>query len=205
MIKLGLTGGIGSGKTTIAKKFIERGIPVLNTDLLARDMMESNETIISSMIKTFGELSYIDNKLNRKYIADIVFNDSKQLGLLNKITHPIVRQEIIKWMDSQTTNFCVVESAIMFNSDLYTIFDELICVTAYKETRIERIIKRDNCNREQALARIDKQISQEEMMSKCKFIILNNSEESDYLNLDNQIRRILTMLEYEILPSNSQN
>ena len=205
MIKLGLTGGIGSGKTTIAKKFIERGIPVLNTDLLARDMMESNETIISSMIKTFGELSYIDNKLNRKYIADIVFNDSKQLGLLNKITHPIVRQEIIKWMDSQTTNFCVVESAIMFNSDLYTIFDELICVTAYKKNRINRIIKRDNCNREQALARIDKQISQEEMMSKCKFIILNNSEESDYLNLDNQIRRILTMLEYEILPSNSQN
>ena len=205
MIKLGLTGGIGSGKTTIAKKFIERGIPVLNTDLLARDMMESNETIISSMIKTFGELSYIDNKLNRKYIADIVFNDSKQLGLLNKITHPIVRQEIIKWMDSQTTNFCVVESAIMFNSDLYTIFDELICVTAYKKNRINRIIKRDNCNREQALARMDKQISQEEMMNKCKFIILNNSEESDYLNLDNQIRRILTMLEYEILPSNSQN
>ena len=202
MIKLGLTGGIGSGKTTIAKKFIERGIPVLNTDLLARDMMESNETIISSMIKTFGELSYIDNKLNRKYIADIVFNDSKQLGLLNKITHPIVRQEIIKWMDSQTTNFCVVESAIMFNSDLYTIFDELICVTAYKKNRINRIIKRDNCNREQALARMDKQISQEEIISKCRFTIVNDST---LLTTDAQIRGILTMLEYEILPSNSQN
>ena len=202
MIKLGLTGGIGSGKTTIAKKFIERGIPVLNTDLLARDLMESNETIMSSMIKTFGELSYIDNKLNRKYIADIVFNDSKQLDLLNKITHPIVRQEIIKWMDSQTTNFCVVESAIMFNSDLYTIFDELICVAAYKKTRIERIIKRDNCSKEQALARMDKQISQEEMISKCRFTIVN---ESTLLTTDAQIRMILTMLEYEILPSNSQN
>ena len=202
MIKLGLTGGIGSGKTTIAKKFIERGIPVLNTDLLARDLMESNETIMSSMIKTFGELSYIDNKLNRKYIADIVFNDSKQLDLLNKITHPIVRQEIIKWMDSQTTNFCVVESAIMFNSDLYTIFDELICVVAYKETRIERIIKRDNCSKEQALARMDKQISQEEMISKCRFTIVNDST---LLTTDAQIRMILTMLEYEILPSNSQN
>ena len=202
MIKLGLTGGIGSGKTTIAKKFIERGIPVLNTDLLARDLMESNETIMSSMIKTFGELSYIDNKLNRKYIADIVFNDSKQLGLLNKITHPIVRQEIIKWMDSQTTNFCVVESAIMFNSDLYTIFDELICVAAYKETRIERIIKRDNCSKDQALARMDKQISQEEMISKCRFTIVNDST---LLTTDSQIRMILTMLEYEILPSNSQN
>ena len=202
MIKLGLTGGIGSGKTTIAKKFIERGIPVLNTDLLARDLMESNETIISSMIKTFGELSYIDNKLNRKYIADIVFNDSKQLGLLNKITHPIVRQEIIKWMDSQTTNFCVVESAIMFNSDLYTIFDELICVAAYKETRIERIIKRDNCSKDQALARMDKQISQEEIISKCRFTIVNDST---LLTTDAQIRGILTMLEYEILPSNSQN
>ena len=202
MIKLGLTGGIGSGKTTIAKKFIERGIPVLNTELLARDLMESNETIISSMIKTFGELSYIDNKLNRKYIADIVFNDSKQLGLLNKITHPIVRQEIIKWMDSQTTNFCVVESAIMFNSDLYTIFDELICVAAYKETRIERIIKRDNCSKDQALARMDKQISQEEIISKCRFTIVNDST---LLTTDAQIRGILTMLEYEILPSNSQN
>ena len=202
MIKLGLTGGIGSGKTTIAKKFIERGIPVLNTDLLARDLMESNETIMSSMIKTFGELSYIDNKLNRKYIADIVFNDSKQLGLLNKITHPIVRQEIIKWMDSQTTNFCVVESAIMFNSDLYTIFDELICVAAYKETRIERIIKRDNCSKDQALARMDKQISQEEIISKCRFTIVNDST---LLTTDAQIRGILTMLEYEILPSNSQN
>lgn len=202
MTKLGLTGGIGSGKTTIAKKFIERGIPVLNTDLLARDLMESNETIMSSMIKTFGELSYIDNKLNRKYIADIVFNDSKQLDLLNKITHPIVRQEIIKWMDKQTTNFCVVESAIMFNSDLYTIFDELICVAAYKETRIERIIKRDNCSKEQALARMDKQISQEEMISKCRFTIVNDST---LLTTDAQIRMILTMLEYEILPSNSQN
>ena len=202
MIKLGLTGGIGSGKTTIAKKFIERGIPVLNTDLLARDLMESNETIMSSMIKTFGELSYIDNKLNRKYIADIVFNDSKQLDLLNKITHPIVRQEIIKWMDLQTTNFCVVESAIMFNSDLYTIFDELICVAAYKETRIERIIKRDNCSKDQALARMDKQISQEEIISKCRFTIVNDST---LLTTDAQIRGILTMLEYEILPSNSQN
>jgi dephospho-CoA kinase len=205
MIKLGLTGVIGSGKTTIAEKFSERGIPVLNTDLLTRDIMESNETIISSMIKTFGELSYLNNKLNRKYIADIVFNDSKQLDLLNKITYPIVRQEIIKWIDLQTTDFCVVESAIMFNSDLYTLFDELICVTAYKETRIERVIKRDNSTKEQVLARMDKQISQEEMAKKCRFIILNNSEDVLFLSLDDQIRRILKMLEYEILSSNTQN
>jgi dephospho-CoA kinase len=205
MVKIGLTGGIGSGKTTVSIKFMEKGIPVLNTDLLAREIMESNETIISSMKKTFGEESYIDNKLNRKYIANIVFNDSKQLEILNSITHPIVRQEIIKWIDSLTTDFCVVESAIMFNSDLYTIFDELICVTAYKENRIERIIKRDNCTKEEALSRISKQISQEEMVSKCRFIILNNSEKLEFLSLDNQIRRILTMLEYEVSSSNSQN
>jgi len=205
MVKIGLTGGIGSGKTTVSIKFMEKGIPILNTDVLARVIMESNETIITSMKKTFGEESYIDNKLNRKYIANIVFNDSKQLEILNSITHPIVRQEIIKWIDSQTTDFCVVESAIMFNSDLYTIFDELICVTAYKENRIDRIIKRDNCTKEEALARISKQISQEEMVSKCRFIILNNSEELEFLSLDNQIRRILTMLEYEVSSSNSQN
>jgi dephospho-CoA kinase len=204
MIKIGLTGGIGSGKTTISKKFIERNIPVLNTDLLARDLMESNETIILSMIETFGELSYIDKKLNRKYIGNIVFNDSNELDKLNKITHPIVRQEIIKWIDLQTTDFCVVESAIMFNSDLYTIFDELICVTAYNETRVERIIKRDNCSVQEAKAKMSKQISQEEMISKCRFIILNDSEESEFLSLDNQIRRILTMLEYEVLSIGSK-
>lgn len=200
MIKIGLTGGIGSGKTTISEKFKELKIPVLNTDLLAREIMESNETIISSVKETFGEESYLSNKLNRKYIANIVFNDSKQLEILNKITHPIIRQEIIKWMDSQTTKFCIVESAIMFKSDLYTIFDKIICVVANEETRIERIVKRDNLTREEALQRIDKQISQEDMESKSNFIIKN--DEDAVFTTDTQIRIIINKIEDEILSSN---
>ena len=200
MIKVGLTGGIGSGKTLISEKLKQKGISVLNTDILARETMESNVLIITSVKKAFGEESYINNKLNRKYISNIVFNDSKQLDLLNKITHPIIRQEIIKWIDSQTTKFCVVESAIMFNSDLHTIFDKIICVVAADETRIERVIKRDNCTKEEALSRMNKQISQNEMIGKCSFYITNDSNS---LNIDSQINKIINILENEILPINS--
>lgn len=200
MLKVGLTGGIGSGKTFISDKLKQKGISVLNTDILAKDIIDTNSFIISNLKKEFGEESYINNKLNRKYISNIVFNDSKKLELLNNITHPIIRQEIIRWVELQTTEFCIVESAIIFNSDLYKLFDKILCVTSSEDTRISRIIKRDNCTKEEALLRINKQISQSEMIDKSSFIIFNDKHN---LDLDYQIELIINMLKYEISSNNS--
>ena len=177
MIKVGLTGGIGSGKSTVAKIFKTLGIPVIDADIVAKTIMEKDELLIEAIKKAFGEESYIDGKLNRKYIANIVFNDDIQLGILNGLTHPATIEAANKWIQQQNTTYCIKEAALLFEAGTAEDLDYIIGVKAPDAMRINRVMQRDNVTKQEVLARMDKQIVQETKMWLCDFVINNDGQE----------------------------
>ena len=177
MLRVGLTGGIGSGKSTVADIFSVLGIPVFNADLVTRQLMEDDEILRTSIKKEFGEEAYINNTLNRKYLASIVFNDAFQLEKLNAITHPAVIDAAQKWMQQQTTAYVIKEAALMFESASAAGVDLVIGVFAPQHIRIKRVMDRDAVSREDVLARIDKQIDEEIKMKLCDHVLVNDEQE----------------------------
>jgi len=177
MLRVGLTGGIGSGKSTVADIFSVLGIPVFNADLVTRQLMEDDEILRTSIKKEFGEEAYINNTLNRKYLASIVFNDAFQLEKLNAITHPAVIDAAQKWMQQQTTAYVIKEAALMFESASAAGVDLIIGVYAPKHIRIKRVMDRDGVTRQDVLARIDKQIDEEIKMKLCDFVLVNDEQQ----------------------------
>jgi len=172
---IGLTGGIGSGKTTIANYFNEMGVPVYIADDGARNVMQSEE-IISEIKDTFGEALFENNILNRARLAEIVFKDAAQLVQLNAIVHPAVKKDFESWLlQNKKYQYVVYEAAILFESGRYKDCDVIITVTAPKETRIERVLKRDNTTREQVLSRMKMQWNDEKRISKSNFVINNSN------------------------------
>lgn len=172
---IGLTGGIGSGKTTIANYFEEMGVPVYIADNGAKKVMHSQE--IAEEVKTaFGHDIFDGEVLNRAKLAQIVFNDKEELAKLNAIVHPAVKRDFEKWMlDYKNFEYVVYEAAILFESGRYKDCDVIITVTAPEEVRIERVIKRDNTTREQVLSRMKMQWNDEKRISKSNFVINNNN------------------------------
>lgn len=177
MLRIGLTGGIGSGKSTVAAVFSVLGIPVFDADAVTKKLMETEETIITSIKKEFGEEAYINNQLNRKYIASIVFNDAHRLETLNSITHPVVIDAAQKWMQQQTSAYTIKEAALMFESASAAGVDFVIGVFAPQHLRIKRVMDRDNVTRHDVLARMDKQIDEDLKMKLCDFIIVNDEQQ----------------------------
>ena len=177
MLRVGLTGGIGSGKSTVADIFSVLGIPVFNADLATRQLMEEDEILRTSIKKEFGEEAYINNTLNRKYLASIVFNDAFQLEKLNAITHPAVIDAAQKWMQQQTTAYVIKEAALMFESASAAGVDLIIGVYAPQHIRIKRVMDRDGVTRQDVLARIDKQIDEEIKMKLCDFVLVNDEQQ----------------------------
>jgi len=172
---IGLTGGIGSGKTTIANYFNEMGVPVYIADDGARNVMQSEE-IINEIKDTFGEALFENNILNRARLAEIVFKDAAQLAQLNAIVHPAVKKDFESWLlQNKKYQYVVYEAAILFESGRYKDCDVIITVTAPKETRIERVLKRDNTTREQVLSRMKMQWNDEKRISKSNFVINNSN------------------------------
>ena len=172
---IGLTGGIGSGKTTIANYFNEMGVPVYIADDGARNVMQSEE-IINEIKNTFGEALFENNILNRARLAEIVFKDAAQLAQLNAIVHPAVKKDFESWLlQNKKYQYVVYEAAILFESGRYKDCDVIITVTAPKETRIERVLKRDNTTREQVLSRMKMQWNDEKRISKSNFVINNSN------------------------------
>lgn len=170
---IGLTGGIGSGKTTIAGYFKEMGIPVYIADDGARNVMQSNH-VIKEIKEVFGEKLFENNILNRAKLAEIVFNDSDKLAKLNAIVHPAVKQDFELWLKQHTnSSYVIYEAAILFESGRYKDCDFIISVTAPEEIRIERVLKRDNTTREQVLSRMQMQWKDEDRISKSNFVINN--------------------------------
>jgi dephospho-CoA kinase len=174
MIKVGLTGGIGSGKSTVAKIFQVLGIPVYDADHAAKELMNNNPHIKKEIIALFGEKSYGDNLLDRKLIASIVFNNEEKLKQLNAIIHPATIAHAEEWMIKQTAPYAIKEAAILFESGSNKGLDVVIGVAAPLQLRIQRTMKRDNTTMEEVEKRISRQMNQEEMLKLCDYIIDND-------------------------------
>jgi dephospho-CoA kinase len=172
---IGLTGGIGSGKTTIANQFKAAGIPVYIADDEARLLMQSAE-IIQEIKNTFGQIVFDKSILNRQKLAKIVFNNPEKLKLLNSIIHPAVKKHFANWvLNFKKEPFVIYEAAILFESGNYKNCDKIITVTAPIESRIERVVKRDMTTPEQVLSRMNAQWNDEQRISKSDFVIENEN------------------------------
>jgi len=159
---VGLTGGIGSGKSTVASMFKELGVPVYIADLEAKKLTNTSKVIRKKMIDLLGKEAYNNGGINKEYVANLIFNDKKLLNKVNTIIHPKVAQHFKKWKDKQKGVYCIKEAAILFENGSYKNCDYTILVTAPEETRIKRVIKRDNTKREDVLNRIKNQWSDRE-------------------------------------------
>ncbi|OSZ80041.1 dephospho-CoA kinase [Chitinophagaceae bacterium IBVUCB2] len=193
MIKVGLTGGIGSGKTTVASIFEKLGIPVYYADDAARRLMNDNPELKSLIIKHFGDESYKHGELNRKYIASIVFNDKEKLELLNSLTHPITMQDALVWMNEQTTPYVIKEAALLFESGAAEQLDYIIGVYAPQHIRVKRVMNRDKTSIEEVMKRITRQIDEEMKMKLCDFVITNNDQQlviPQVLELDKKFKAL---------------
>ena len=173
MIKVGLTGGIGSGKTTVANYFIELGVPIYFADNEAKKLMNSSTDIKNKLIREFGEKTYKNGELNRKYLASIVFHDTSKLNIINGIVHPAVANHFAKWIKKQKSNYIIQENAILFENNTSSIFDYIITVTASIDVKIERILKRDSGSKNDILSRMKNQWDDVKKIGLSDFVIHN--------------------------------
>jgi dephospho-CoA kinase len=176
MLKVGLTGGIGSGKSTIAKIFEVLGIPVYYADDAAKQIMNTDKQLKEALVKNFGEKTYEGGQLNRPYLASLVFADKQKLELLNSLTHPATIRDANRWILQQTSPYIIKEAALLFESGANKYLDHVIGVLAPPELRIRRAIERDNTTREEVLQRISRQMDEEAKMKLCDFIITNDEQ-----------------------------
>ena len=174
MIRIGLTGGIGSGKTTVAKIFETLGIPVYYADDAAKRIMNEDAALREAIQQNFGEESYTNNTLNRSYLASVVFGSAEKLALLNKIVHPLTIADSEAWMQLQTGPYAIKEAALIFESDVWKDLDKVIGVSSPIELRLQRTMVRDGANREAVQARISKQMDEDEKMKRCDFVLYND-------------------------------
>ena len=177
MLRIGLTGGIGSGKSTVARIFEVLGIPVYKADDEAKRLMTEDVTLRSNIISSFGEASYTNDILNRKYLSEQVFNDSEKIKLLNSLVHPATLKDAAEWMEKQKAPYVIKEAALIFESGSGKMLDYVIGVKAPLALRIERTIKRDNVTSDEVQARIDLQIDEEEKLHLCDYIIVNDEKQ----------------------------
>jgi dephospho-CoA kinase len=190
---IGLTGGIGSGKTTLATYIESLGIPVFIADDEAKKLVQSAE-VLGEIKAIFGETIFENGQLNRQQLAAIVFANPEKLSQLNGIIHPAVKKQFKIWLDqNQSAPFVVYEAAILFESGSYQNCDYIITITAPFEDRIARVMQRDNSSREQVLNRINAQWTDEQRAAKSNFII----ENSDPQNAKSQLDEILKILKIQ--------
>ena len=177
MKKIGLTGGIGSGKTYVSRVFESLGVPVFNTDNEAKKLLSNSEQLVQSLKDEFGNDIYDDYSLNNKKLASIVFSDSEKLGKLNSLVHPLVKQQFLDWQEVQKSSYVIKESAILFESKSDKGLDAIICVTCPINLRIDRIKSRDGLSYFEIKNRIKNQISEEEKVNLSDHVIVNDEKD----------------------------
>jgi len=195
MIIVGLTGGIGSGKTTVAMAFKALGVPVYIADDEAKSLMNRSKVIRRKLVKVFGEAAYIDNTLNRPFLATAIFNNKELLKQMNAIVHPKVAKHFLKWKAKQKAPYSISEVAILFENGTYKNYDYIITVTAPEKDRIKRVIKRDNSTKEKIQAIINNQWSDKEKINLSDFVITN----VDLKQTQKQVLRIHKILNKKAL------
>jgi len=177
MLKIGLTGGIGSGKSTVAKVFEVLGIPVYYADDAAKKLMNEDAALKQKIKLQFGESVYANEHLNKKALADIVFNDPEKLALLNALVHPATLKDVESWIQSQSSPYIIKEAALIFESGAHQNLDYVIGITAPAPLRIQRTMQRDGITREAVVARMDKQMDDTIKMKLCDFVLTNDEQE----------------------------
>ena len=173
MIKVAICGGIGSGKSTVCQMFAERGAAVYDSDSRAKVLMNESAELRERLVAEFGAECYEGGVLNRPYLASKVFGSEEQLAKLNAIVHPAVKEDFLRWAEEQEGDYCILESAILFESGFNEVVDCSVAVLAPMPLRVERAMKRDGATKEQIEARIKAQMSDDELMARCDFAIVN--------------------------------
>jgi dephospho-CoA kinase len=179
MLKIGITGNIGSGKTTVSKMFELLGIPVFYADDAAKSIMVNDTLLIKQIKQEFGDEAYFsDGTLNRKYIAGIVFNNETQLAKLNSLTHPAVFRAFDNWVAQvKNTPYIIKEAALLFESTSYKMCDKSTMVAAPLETRIQRVMQRDGISRDEVEKRDSRQFTEEKKIALADYVIRNDETE----------------------------
>lgn len=188
---VGLTGGIGSGKSTVARMFEMLNVPVYYADFEAKELLNNSESIKVGMRKLFGEKAYVDNVLNRAYIADIVFKDKVKLSALNALIHPKVRAHFLEWVAQQSAPYIIQENPLIFEKNQQDLFDKIIAVRADKDLRIQRVMARDKVSKEQVLDRMSNQMEDWEKTGSADYVIDNETLENSKIQVDQIHQKLL--------------
>ena len=174
MIKVAICGGIGSGKSTICQMFAERGAAVYDSDSRAKALMNESTELREALVAAFGAECYDGNELNRPYLASKVFGSEEQLAKLNSIVHPAVKADFLAWAEGQEGDYCILETAILFESGFDVLVDKKVAVLAPQPLRVMRAMERDGATKEQIESRIKAQMCDDELMRRCDFAIVNS-------------------------------
>lgn len=192
MKTIGVTGGIGSGKSTVSAEFKKLGALVIDADLVAHEVMEPDGAAFKEIVCTFGdEILTSAGLIDRKHLADVVFSKPQMLAALNRITHPAIYAEIQRRVNNSVQQLVCLDVPLLFDSGCPLLCDATIAVIADHETRVERVMLRDGCTRSQVEARMAAQMSDEEMRSRATFCIINNGTQDD---LTDEVLRIYKMV-----------
>lgn len=193
MYKVGITGGIGSGKSTVCRILAEHGVAVYDADSRAKELMSSSEALRAALIENFGAECFTAEGLNRTYLAGRVFSDAEQLRVLNGLVHPAVMADFEAWAEAQEGSYVVFESAILFEAKLEDRVDATVAVMAPEELRVERVMGRDGATKEQVLARIHNQMSDDECADRAKYGVVN----IDVEDLEEDVVQLHRRLSYD--------
>ncbi len=199
MYKVGITGGIGSGKSTATRMLEGMGVAVYLSDNRAKELMCNDEALREQIVARFGAEAYVDGVLNRPYLAERVFSNEAELAALNALVHPAVMADFDAWAEEQESPYVVIESAILFEAGLDSRVDCVVSVLAPTELRIERTMQRDGMSREEVERRIANQISDDERAHRSKYAIVNISLEE----LEEDVEQLHRRLVYDSKPHNT--
>ena len=175
-LKIGLTGGIGAGKTTVSNILKSFGTPVFNSDNISRELLNNNEIIIQNIVKSFGNSIICNNRIDTNSLARIVFSDKQKLSILNNIIHPHVIRAFDEWAENQNSKYIIKESAILFESNTYQNLDKIIVIQSPLQLRIERVQKRDGRSEIDIKQIIKNQMKESEYIQHADYVINNDHE-----------------------------
>lgn len=184
MKKIGITGGIGVGKSYVSNILRKMNYPVYNSDVIAKELLENDPNLMSLIKNNFGDEIYSDNKINKALVASIIFSNDNLLNKFNAIVHPYVFKDFKKWCENQESEIIFKEAAILFESDAAKDLDSIICIIASKDVRIKRIISRDNKTVDEIEKIMSKQMDQQKKEGLSDYVIKNDGDTSVLLQLD---------------------
>ncbi|QXP58248.1 dephospho-CoA kinase [Olleya sp. HaHaR_3_96] len=188
---IGLTGGIGSGKTTVANFFKDLGVPIYIADTEAKALMNRSKVIKRKLLKLFGDQAYIDNKLNRPFIASQIFSNKTLLKQMNAIVHPKVAKHFANWVEKQKSAYVISEAAIIFENGSYKKYDYIITVVAPEQVRLNRVLKRDESSKDKVQAIMKNQWTDKQKTELSNFVITNTDLEDTKLQVGKIHKQLL--------------